>query len=55
MVPIRINGEQHFLYFKETDYADALNGMTVEKLNSVAKQAGKLMNFMRNSFTQYNP
>lgn len=55
MVPIRINGEQHFIYFKETDYADALNGMTVEKLNSVAKQAGKLMNFMRNSFTQYNP
>ena len=55
MVPIRINGEQHFIYFNQTDYADALNGMTVEKLNSVAKQAGKLMNLMRNSFTQYNP
>ena len=55
MVPIRINGEQHFMYFNQTDYANALNGMTVEKLNSVAKQAGKLMNFMRNSFTQYNP
>ena len=54
-VPIRINGEQHFIYFKKTDYADALNGMTQEKLNSVFKIMSGPMNLMRNAFTQYNP
>ena len=55
MVPIRINGEQHFIYFKSVEHAMALNGMTTEKLSSVAKTLGPLMSFMRNSFTQYNP
>ena len=55
MVPIRINGEQHFIYFKKSEYADALNGQTGEKLSSVAKTIAPLMGFMRNSFTQYNP
>ena len=55
MVPIRINGEQHFIYFKKSEYADALNGQTGEKLSSVAKTLAPLMGFMRNSFTQYNP
>ena len=55
MVPIRINGEQHFIYFKKKDYADALNGMTSEKLGVVGRKVTPLMNLMRNSFTQYNP
>ena len=55
MVPIRINGEQHFIYFKKSEHADALNGQTGEKLSSVAKTMAPLMGFMRNSFTQYNP
>ena len=55
MVPIRVNGEQHFIYFKKTDYADALNGMTGEKLNAVAKMMSGPMSLMRNAFTQYNP
>tara|TARA_X000001036_G_scaffold28804_1_gene23804 strand:+ start:19601 stop:28237 length:8637 start_codon:yes stop_codon:yes gene_type:complete len=54
-VPIRINGEQHFIYFKKKDYADALNGMTTEKLSGVFKFMSGPMNLMRNSFTQYNP
>ena len=55
MVPIRVNGEQHFIHFKKTDYADALNGMTGEKLNAVAKMMSGPMSLMRNAFTQYNP
>ena len=55
MVPIRINGEQHFIYFKKKDYAQALNGETAERLGFVAKKMTGLMGFMRNSFTQYNP
>ena len=55
MVPIRVNGEQHFIYFKKAEYADALNGMTGEKLNFVAKMMSGPMSLMRNAFTQYNP
>ena len=55
MVPIRINGEQHFIYFKKTEYADALNGMTQEKIAGVLKIMSGPMNFMRGAFTQYNP
>jgi hypothetical protein len=55
MVPIRINGEQHFIYFKKKDYAQALNGETAERLGFVAKKMSGLLGFMRNSFTQYNP
>ncbi len=55
MVPIRVNGEQHFIHFKKTDYADALNGMTGEKLGAVAKMMSGPMSLMRNAFTQYNP
>jgi len=55
MVPIRVNGEQHFIFFKKSDYADALNGMTEEKLSKVFKVMSGPMAFMRNAFTQYNP
>jgi len=55
MVPIRVNGEQHFIFFKKSDYADALNGMTEEKLSKVFKVMSGPMTFMRNAFTQYNP
>ena len=55
MVPIRVNGEQHFIFFKKSDYADALNGMTEEKLNTILRTLSGPMTLMRNAFTQYNP
>ena len=54
-VPIRINGEQHFIYFKDQSYADALNGMTIEKLNEINRVMSKYVGFLRNSYTVWNP
>ena len=55
MVPLRINGEQHFIYFKKVDYANALNGETAERVSFIASKYQGLLGFMRNSYTQYNP
>ena len=54
-VPIRINGEQHFIYFKDPSYAMALNGMTIEKLNKINASMAKYIGFLRNSYTVWNP
>ena len=54
-VPIRINGEQHFIYFKDPSYAMALNGMTIEKLNKINASMSKYIGFLRNSYTVWNP
>ena len=54
-VPLRINGIQHFIRFKNKDYARALNGMTLEKLDFTSKQAAKYVGFLRNSYTVWNP
>ena len=45
-VPLRINGVQHFIRFKNKDYARALNGMTLEKLDFTSKQAAKYVGFL---------
>jgi len=55
MVPLRINGEQHFIYFKKVDYANALNGETAERVSFIVSKYQGLLGFMRNSYTQYNP
>ena len=39
VVPLRINGEQHFIKFKNADYAKSLNGLTVEQLDFYVRQA----------------
>ena len=54
-VPIRINGKQHFIYFKDQSYAMALNGMTIEKLNKINASMAKYIGFLRNSYTVWNP
>ena len=54
-VPIRINGEQHFIYFQDASYAMALNGMTIEKLNKINASMAKYIGFLRNSYTVWNP
>ena len=54
-VPIRINGEQHFIYFKDPSYARSLNGMTTEKLTKIQQEMNKYVGFLRNSYTVWNP
>ena len=55
VVPLRINGEQHFIKFKNADYARSLNGLTVEQLDYTSRQAAKYVSFLRNSYTVWNP
>ena len=55
VVPIRINGKQHFIKFKDVSHAQALNGMTVEKLDVTSRTMAKYTGFLRNSYTVYNP
>lgn len=55
VVPLRINGDQHFIKFKNADHAKALNGMTVEQLDYTSRQAAKYVGFLRNSYTVWNP
>lgn len=55
MVPVRINGEQHFIYFKDQEYANALNGLTEEETGSAVKNMGKYISLLREFATVYNP
>ena len=55
MVPLRINGKQHFIFFKDMNYADALNGLTEEETGSAVKNMGKYISLLRNFATVYNP
>ena len=54
-VPIRVNGEQHFITFRDPSYARALNGMTTEKLTKIQQVVSKYVGFLRNSYTVWNP
>ena len=54
-VPLRINGKQHFIYFKDVGYADALNGLTEEEAGSAVKNMGKYISLLREFATVYNP
>ena len=55
VVPLRINGEQHFIKFKNADYAKSLNGLTIEQLDFTSRQAARYVSFLRNSYTVWNP
>ena len=54
-VPLRINGKQHFIYFKDIGYANALNGLTEEEAGSAVKNMGKYISLLREFATVYNP
>ena len=54
-VPIRVNGEQHFIVFKDASYAKALNGMNIEQLTAIQRVMTKYMGFLRNSYTVWSP
>ena len=54
-VPIRVNGKTEFLYFKDKNYANTLNGMTVERASIFTRGLNSMTGFMRNMLTVYDP
>lgn len=54
-VPVRINGRQEFVWFKEPYYADLLNGATKEQMNTFMRVMRIPVQFLRGVYTQWNP
>lgn len=54
-VGVRINGEQRFIVFTNSDHAKALKNMGVEKLDLFSKVMRSFSGFLRRSFTTANP
>ena len=54
-VAVRVDGKTEFLYFKDKNYANTLNGMTVEKASIFTRGLNSLTGFMRNMLTVYDP
>jgi len=54
-VPLRVDGKTEFLYFRDENYANSLNGMTVERAGIFARGLNHLTGFMRNMLTIYDP
>jgi len=55
LVPIRVNGEQKYLRFKDESYAETLKGMSIAKTNVIAKLLRAPNAWLRRSFTTLNP
>ena len=54
-VPVRIDGKKKYIKFTNAHYAQALNGMTVEKTNTFIKILRAPSNWLRRSFTTLDP
>ena len=54
-VAVRVNGKTEFLYFRDKNYANTLNGMTVERASIFTRGLNSLTGFMRNMLTVYDP
>lgn len=54
-VPVRIDGEQKFIYFNDPYYADVLNGMTMEQTNTFLRAMRAPVSWLRGVFTQWDP
>lgn len=54
-VPVRVDGEQKFIYFKDPYYADVLNGMTMEQTNTFLRAMRAPVSWLRGVFTQWDP
>jgi hypothetical protein len=55
MIPVRINGEQHFIQFKNEHYANTINGLSVDPTNIITNAMRKPAQWLRNVFTVYDP
>jgi hypothetical protein len=54
-VPVRINGKQEFVWFKDPYYAQILNGATKEEMNTFMRVMRIPVQFLRGVYTQWNP
>ncbi len=55
VVPIRVNGEQEFIYFTDPSYAQTLKNMNIPKTVWLARVLAPANNWLRRSFTTLNP
>jgi hypothetical protein len=55
MVALRINGEQHFIQFKNEHFAKTINGLSVDPTNIITNAMRKPAQWLRNVFTVYDP
>ena len=55
VVPVRINGEQKYIRFADSSYAETLKGMSVPRTNALVKILRAPANWLRRSFTTLNP
>ena len=54
-VPVRVNGKQEFIYFKDKNYANTMNGATVERAGFIVASLNNVTGWLRNVFTIYDP
>ena len=54
-VPVRINGKQEFIYFKDKNHANTLNGATVERAGFIVRSLNNVTGWLRNVMTIYDP
>jgi hypothetical protein len=54
-VPVRIDGKQEFIYFKDKNHANTLNGATVERAGFVVRALSNVTGWLRNVMTIYDP
>tara|TARA_R110002049_G_scaffold102101_1_gene247448 strand:+ start:457 stop:9108 length:8652 start_codon:yes stop_codon:yes gene_type:complete len=55
VVPVRINGEQKYIRFADSSYAETLKGMSVPRTSALVKMLRAPANWLRRSFTTLNP
>ena len=55
VVPVRIKGEQKYIRFKDSSYAETLKGMSVPRTSALVKILRAPANLLRRSFTTLNP
>ena len=54
-VPVRIDGKQEFIYFKDKNHANTLNGATVERAGFIVRSLNNVTGWLRNVMTIYDP
>lgn len=55
VVPVRVNGEQKYIRFADSSYAETLKGMSVPRTSALVKMLRAPANWLRRSFTTLNP
>lgn len=54
-VGVKINGQQHYIKFENSELGKTLNGVTIEKSNFLVRALMPINNFLSRTLTSYNP